>query len=135
MNLKDFVLKYGISCRSLPVFPPITSDFGKEAGHFVVVLYHKGRSMTTNYSMGTGHRKFVNGEWLYPAPKLLDVLSCLRSDATIPNSFDEFCSDCGYNTDSIKAMRTFEACRKVADDLMFLLGDAVWFELLDCDEE
>lgn len=43
---------------------------------------------------------------------LYSILSCIRSDYYCPNSFEEFCSELGYNTDSRKALRTFEACRE-----------------------
>lgn len=47
-------------------------------------------------------------------PTLPEVLSCLVSDANcvrFGQSFDEFCSDLGYDNDSRKAESTFNGCR------------------------
>lgn len=40
-------------------------------------------------------------------PSAQDVLSCISSDAHTPDSFEEFCSEYGYEHDSIKALQTF----------------------------
>lgn len=36
-----------------------------------------------------------------------DVLACISSDAYTPDTFEEFCADYGYDTDSRKAHATF----------------------------
>ena len=40
-------------------------------------------------------------------PTAYDILSCLQKSN--PGTFEEFCSDFGYDTDSIKANRTYAA--------------------------
>ena len=48
------------------------------------------------------------------APHAADVLSCLISDAqSVGSSFEDWCADLGYDFDSRKAYRTYEACREV----------------------
>jgi len=42
-------------------------------------------------------------------PKPYDVLACLQKHD--PGSFDDFCSDFGYDLDSIKARKTYQAVR------------------------
>lgn len=42
---------------------------------------------------------------------LYAVLTCCGSDFFIPDTFGEFCDDFGYDEDSRKALKTFEACR------------------------
>lgn len=59
------------------------------------------------YHVGTGH----NGR----RPKIEDVLSSVLSDCSAgESSFDDWCADCGYDTDSRKAYETWENCRKLA---------------------
>ena len=75
--------------------------------------------MTTYFSMGYGH----NGK----SPSAAEVLDCLASDAsTIDNapSFEDFCGDMGYDSDSRKAEKIFNACEHQANRLRSFLGDA-----------
>lgn len=77
------------------------------------------RAYTTDYSAGFGHR--VDGQ--PKAPKLADVLACLLSDAsTSAESFYDFCSNFGYDTDSRKAHATWKACRRTAAAMDRVLG-------------
>ncbi len=43
-------------------------------------------------------------------PTPYDVLSCLSRDIYTPDSFEEFCSECGFDTDSRKAEQMHRAC-------------------------
>lgn len=42
-------------------------------------------------------------------PDLYSLLTCIKSDYQIPDSFEEFCSEFGYSTDSIRAEKIFKA--------------------------
>jgi hypothetical protein len=49
-----------------------------------------------------------------PTPKIADVLYCLLSDSQSGSqSFEDFCSDFGYDTDSRKAHATWETCKNI----------------------
>lgn len=39
-----------------------------------------------------------------------DVLSCISGDVNCPETFENFCSEYGYKSDSIKALQTFRRC-------------------------
>lgn len=79
------------------------------------VLHYEGRRMIIYYSKGVGH----NGA----EPTVYEVLSCLASDASACGmSFEEFCSECGYDSDSRKAERTYKACQRQGAALRRLLG-------------
>ena len=41
---------------------------------------------------------------------LYSILSCVSLDYYIPNIFEEFCAEFGYDTDSRKAFDTWQAC-------------------------
>jgi hypothetical protein len=50
-----------------------------------------------------------------PNPSLLEVCYSLTSDAQSgAESFEDFCSNFGYDTDSRKARKTWKACQKIA---------------------
>jgi len=90
---------------------------------------------TTDFYQGIGHRKAIKGanmpnppyrkgtiayeEWAKQnvkpvAPSAASVLYCLLSDAEAVNqSFYDWANDLGYDTDSRKALETYEACCKI----------------------
>lgn len=78
--------------------------------------------MTTYFSMGYGH----NGA----APTVEDVLDCLASDATCSDSFEDFCLEYGYDSDSRKAEKTWKACIKSRDRLQQFLGGDLFTALV-----
>jgi len=43
-------------------------------------------------------------------PKLYDILACLQTDYFIPDNFKNFCSEFGYNEDSIKTKKLYKKC-------------------------
>lgn len=43
-------------------------------------------------------------------PTEYDILACLAK--YVPNTFDDFCWEFGYDTDSISALQTYLACQK-----------------------
>jgi hypothetical protein len=62
--------------------------------------------------------------WTDPEPvAAADVLDSLAHDASSADqSFGDWCGDYGYDTDSRKAERTYNACRQTMFDLRKLLG-------------
>ncbi len=73
--------------------------------------------MTLTFSQGYGH----NGA----EPKVTSVLSCLASDASgDQHSFEDWCAEYGYDTDSRKAEKTFKAVRHQTARLKAFLGAA-----------
>lgn len=56
-------------------------------------------------------------------PTLEDILDSLALDASVlDQTFEEFCGEFGYDTDSRKAEETYQACRENAKGLLSLLG-------------
>jgi len=97
-----------------------------DAYHFRCRLILKGRpAYTFWYSMGSAHAG--------KEPELDGVLSCLASDASgyeNARTFEEFCGEYGYETDSRKAERIYRACGRAAAALKRLLGDVQYERLL-----
>lgn len=46
-----------------------------------------------------------------------DVLACISGDAHCPETFEDFCSEYGHESDSIKALQTFRRCSAFAKRL------------------
>ena len=67
-------------------------------------------------------------------PSVADVLSCLLSDANaIHMTFEEWCSDFGYDSDSRKAEKTYLACVAMGRDVYRVLADADLQELAEAE--
>ena len=84
--------------------------------------YHE--PLTVYFSQGSAHKK---------PPTLAEVLDCLASDASgVDNaqSFEDWASEYGYNTDSRKAERTYNICVQQARELKALLGQDAYNQLL-----
>jgi hypothetical protein len=74
------------------------------------------KSMTVPFFQGMAHTK---------APSAADVLSCLLSDASVEDatSFEDWCSDFGYDTDSRQAEKTYRDCLFQTKELRAFLGE------------
>lgn len=115
--------------------------------HWKITLKRGRATLTTPYTQGCGHvAKSDAGKNLtpygirracetgmlppertgrQPAPKLADVLYCLVLDSDVLEhaDFESWASDCGYNTDSREAEKTYRACIENALQLRALIGD------------
>lgn len=84
----------------------------------------------------TEHRNTFEPDSLFPRyrirkPSAADILDCLSSDACgIEQSFEDWASDLGYDTDSRKAFDTYQTCQRQAKELRSLLGREAFNELL-----
>jgi hypothetical protein len=93
-----------------------------DADPWTVTLHRSGQTLTVPFFTGQGLR-----ERMADGPTARDVLECLLSDAaTVDNgqSFDDWCAELGYDSDSRRAERTYEACRAQTEQLRAFLGDA-----------
>lgn len=93
---------------------------------YVIEITLNGEKHTCEYRQGTAH---------YTLPTAKEVLHSLKVDAScvIYNDFEQFCAEFGYDTDSRKALATFEACR---ESLLFLFRAWVSVdEICNIDEE
>lgn len=106
--------------------PNMDEDSKNPMDHWRVVLQRSGgKRMTVYFSKGRGH----NGK---PA-EASEVLDCMASDAAgVENaqSFEDWASEYGYDTDSRKAHRTYSICKRQAERLKKFLGDEAYEKLL-----
>lgn len=85
------------------------------ATHWRVTLRFRGRRMTVPFSQGSAHTS---------EPTAANVLGCLLSDAiSADESFEEWCDNLGFDTDSRKAERTYKVVQAQSEKLKRLLGD------------
>ena len=90
----------------------------KDADHWKLILTNtlSGIRRTVYYSQGYA--------WEGHQPNIADVLDCLAADATYStDTFEDFCDNFGYNTDSRNAERIYKAGIKNTEKLKDLLGD------------
>ena len=99
-------------------------EWARHATHYRVTLKCGRRQMTTPWSQGSAITR---------EPSAADVLDCLASDAVgIENasSFEEWCAEYGYDSDSRKAERIFQTCTRQSADLKALVGEDAYRTLL-----
>lgn len=79
----------------------------------VAIKNKNGITEYTDYFTGLGHR---NKKYNKPQkPKIVDVLSSLVLDAQAGDeSFSNWCDNFGYDSDSISAFSTYQACENTA---------------------
>ena len=92
-------------------------DWYRAANHFKVTLKGQpGRRMSVAFSQGSG----ISGE-----PTADGVLECLLSDASSADEeFINWAGDLGYDPDSRKAERIYNAVKKQTAKLKQFLGDS-----------
>lgn len=62
-----------------------------------------------------------------------DVLACISGDVNCPETFGDFCAEYGYKVDSIKALQTFNRCRRFAARLRAFFTQAEIDRLVEID--
>lgn len=87
-----------------------------DADGWTVTLEMAGRRMTTHFYKGYGHQG--------KEPTAEEVLECLVLDAAIENlSYEEWCAEYGYDSDSWRAEKIYAECLKQTEELRKFLGD------------
>ena len=77
-------------------------------------VYRKNERLPCVYGGLSIHEASVRNRSVPEKPELEGVLYCLVMDAVFSStsSFEEFCDNSGFDSDSVKAKETFEACQK-----------------------
>jgi len=128
-TLQEF-RKRGLRIDSVKLFSrpdKLMSDDKWEADHYQSrVSSPNGNHEDFLYSMGIGHRVYKQGKKYPVKPKLEDLLySVLLDWNSGVNSFNDFCSDFGYDTDSKKTDRLYAAIQENGEKLkrLFTTGE------------
>jgi len=88
-----------------------------DANHFKCTLKNGNQSISINFSQGYGIKN---------DPEIDSVLDALKIDFISQDlSFKDFCSEFGYSTDSISALKTYKACLKNTDKVKKLFNGSL----------
>ena len=131
MTIRQFITTHRIrmTCERADRNPNMVNmtkddqDWNRWASHYQCRFTHGRRRFTTYFSMGPAHTQ---------EPKASEVLDCLALDAaTIENSksFEDWCAELGYDTDSRSAERMYQVCVRQAEQLERFLGAELYREL------
>lgn len=131
VTLKEFVDKYNIGLQLFPI--PFRTDLGhtsdqwdKKARHFAFILSYDNKTYKGYYSQGGGIKR---------RPHIEDILNALVMDTLniSQDSFEDWCSEYDYSTDSINAHKIYTLCLEEYQGLKKLLGTKQLHELYDCE--
>ena len=106
----EFLAKHGIKFSAKLVnakLPTRSTSETRKNNHFVVTL--KNNNTQISFSFFDSENNFRAGKNELDA---YSVLACCSSEYHCPETFEEFCNEFGYNEDSIKDKKTFDACKK-----------------------
>ena len=123
-TLKAFIRQHSItmSADRTDTNPNMAGDEGDAAAsHWRCTLRCGRRQMTVYFSQGPA----ISGE-----PTIEDVLDCLALDASGADSFEDWCAEYGYDTDSRKAEHIYNTVRKQTEELASFLGPELYEALL-----
>jgi hypothetical protein len=116
--------------------------------NWTITVSYEGKSYSSKYSAGIGNRKLIRSakkegnryktekeacqaQWLKLIPPTIDdVMSCLLSDGRCAEgTFEDFCGELGYDSDSRKALAVYLACQEARNGLIKMLGSELFNEL------
>jgi hypothetical protein len=123
-SIQDFIKENGLDMYIEPSNSNPNNPDWKDANHYMIHLKNGSEQFTTYFSMGLG---------LKHQPLIEYVLNCLANDAmTLENcpDFEDWAYELGYNPDSRKAEKIFNAVTNQSAKLRNFLGKDLYEELL-----
>ena len=147
-TIEDFIKenKISIHCEYSDSNPNMERQ---DMNHYKVTLKRKYKLKGNHLDSRYGHKQmtlfFSQGYGIDGEPKASSVLDCLKSDYQVSiDGFDDFCANCGYDNDSIKAKKIYDSCVSQGKKLQkflnddheanfFTMGTSKFNKLLDCE--
>jgi hypothetical protein len=116
-SLKQLAKGVGIKCEfGVKLDYDKQDEWQQQSDGWHCTLRYKGRQYSFDFWKGIGHHG--------SEPTVDDCLDALLSDsAGADNTFEDFCGEFGYDTDSRKAERIYKQCQKVRENMERLLGE------------
>lgn len=109
-KMDAYLAEIGVSFGAQLIGETVREGNWKADEFRITIRRDPDKEMATSYYMGTGHRRNLRPV----APKAADVLQSLIMDAqAIYQSFENWSSEYGYDSDSRKALRTYDACCEI----------------------
>ena len=128
---------YGLAIRSVFIKTAKVPEWedGMLHDHFTVILERESfaengkrsvsKTMETRYHASAKDTE----EGLRKNPPIYSILSCLQKYDV--GTFENFCADFGYDTDSRRAEKTYKAVRQEYEDFSALFPEGIPEEILD----
>jgi len=150
-TIDDFIKENNISivCEYSDSNPSMSELESSRMNHYKVTLKRKYKLKGNHLDSRYGHKQmtlfFSQGSYFTDEPKASSVLDCLKSDYQVSiDGFDDFCANCGYDNDSIKAKKIYDTCVSQGKKLQkflnddheanfFKMGTNQFNKLLDCE--
>lgn len=110
ISKKNFLLN--IDLKVIPAFlteKDLTDEWKRTSKKWQVKLIYFDKEYVTDFYMGCGLVD-ENGKPKKPSKK--DVLFSIMMNDVSGMSFNDFCSEFGYDNDSIKALKIYEGCQR-----------------------
>ncbi len=123
-TIRQFANHYGITISNewIDERPDGNDAWMPGSSHWKVTLRRNGHRMTIYFSQGPAIER---------EPSVYDILECIQSDCSYDGGFEEWASDCGYDTDSRKAERIFKACQRERAKMIQFLGADLFAEFAE----
>lgn len=102
-----FLATHGIKCR-IALSNSKPAHWEPAGNHYRVTLSQPGARMTFDFWGSLNDAKAGKD------PSAYDILACISGDVFCPQDFSDFCSEYGYDADSIKAKQTFTRASRFA---------------------
>ena len=135
MTYNELVKKYNLSLKLYNI--PFRTDtepgeWDNEAHHYSFVIFptmgdNYGKKIRGNYSCGSGIKN---------KPSIEDILNSLSIDTMSieSESFEQWCDEFGYDSDSRKAYKIYQSCLAESKQLKDCLGSKGLEELHQCEQ-
>ncbi len=106
----DFLAKTGTTLdvvKAVPQKSPLWGKDGKHGIHYSVTLKNGRGSYTFDFWDSISAKEKEERTRIVVKPSAYSILACL--DVMYEDTFEDFCSSFGYDTDSIMAEKTYRA--------------------------
>lgn len=98
-------------------------DNGKYKNYtYTVTLKDRTNRRQTSFIFNSSINDYKHGKIKIDEGLINSILSCIAIDFSPPDSFDEFCSEYGYNNDSREHLALYNKCRRQAQKINNILG-------------
>lgn len=124
ITLEQFITKYNIGFTADWATARPDDLMDRAMNHYKCRITCGRRGFTLYFSQGFG---------IKDEPKTADVLNCIASDAAgyeNAQSFEDWASEYGYDTDSRKAEKIYRAVKRQAEQIKRTIGEDAYQELL-----
>ena len=124
---KEFAEKHELVLTSRKVSERKDGLMNRGMDHWDCTLTYQGKGYSFYFSKGYGYKGAI--------PKIEEVLACAKIDLSCRDmDFEEFCEEFGYNNDSIKDKKIYEATTAQNEAVIDLLGEDLVEDLLEIED-